>query len=179
MGRQQLTDAQCWVIVSADPSVADRQLADELGLRVSTIHAARWRLRRQGWTCAVRYVACRHCSGALTRQGRRDSRREYHHECRTSARQAIQGRLDQGRWERMPPERRNVVLDRLHDHEAEHQTASQRTAAQHFSRWTPEEEAMLVERAGEPAYRLAHDLGRTLYAVRARKWRLRERGLLD
>lgn len=46
--RQQLTDAQNWLIVSADLSVSDKQLAEALGHRVSTVHAARWRLRRDG-----------------------------------------------------------------------------------------------------------------------------------
>lgn len=177
--RQQLTDAQSWIIVCAAPSVMDSQLAESLGVRASTVHAARWRFRRQGWTCAVRYVPCRHCGVPFTRRGRRDSRREYHDGCRPEARRAIQKRLDRRRWERMPPEARNVILDRAHDDEAEHQAASQKTAVQHMSRWKEHEEAVLIDRAGEPLHLLARDLGRTLWAVRARVWKLRERGLLD
>lgn len=179
MRRQQLTDAQCWIIVCADASVTAQQLAEALGVRVSTVHAARWRLRREGWACAVRYVTCRACGGAFTRRGRRDSRREYHDGCKPEARRAIQGAIDRRRWEKMTPEARNVILDRVHEHEANHQEASRTTAVQHMSRWTADEDAALIERAGEPVHLLARDLGRTLYAVRARVWKLRERGLLD
>ena len=49
----------------------------------------------------------------------------------------------------------------------------------HIACWTPKEEAVLIERAGEPLHVLARDLGRTLYAVRARVWKLWECGLLD
>ena len=49
---------------------------------------------------------------------------------------------------------------------------------QHMTRWTTEEEAVLIERAGEPLHVLARDLGRTLLAVQARRWKLRERGVL-
>lgn len=177
--RQQLTDAQSWIIVCADRSVSDQQLADALGLRVSTVHAARWRFRRQGWTCAVRYAVCRHCGKACTRRGHRDSRRDYHDTCRPEARRAIQSAIGRRRWEGMSPEARNVRLDRAHEHEAEHQAVSQKTAVQHMSRWTAEEEAVLIERAGEPLHLLARDLGRTLWAARARRWKLRQRGLLD
>lgn len=79
--RKLLTDEQSWVIVSADPSVSDRQVADGLGVPVSTVHVTRWRFRRQGWTCAVRYTVCLQCSVPLTRKGRHDSRRQYHGEC--------------------------------------------------------------------------------------------------
>jgi biotin operon repressor len=177
--REQLTDAQSWIIVCADSALSDEQLADALGVRVSTVHAARWRFRRRGWTCAVRYTTCLHCGEAFTRRGRRDSRREYHDGCKPEARRGIQSAIDRRRWEKMTPEARNVILDRAHEHEAEHQVASQKRAVQHMSRWTADEDAALSERAGEPVHLLARDLGRTLYAVRARVRTLRERGLLD
>jgi hypothetical protein len=50
---------------------------------------------------------------------------------------------------------------------------------QHMTRWTEGEDAVLIHRAGEPLHVLARDLGRTLYAVRARVWNLRDRGMLD
>ncbi|CAA9265689.1 MAG: hypothetical protein AVDCRST_MAG93-2398, partial [uncultured Chloroflexia bacterium] len=57
--------------------------------------------------------------------------------------------------------------------------ASLASAVQHTSRWSEDDDAVLIERTGEPVHRIAHDLGRTLWAVRARRWRLRQRGLLD
>ncbi len=177
--RQQLTDAQSWSIVCAKPSVTDRQLAAALGVRASTVHAARWRLRREGWTCAVRYTDCLHCGVPFTRRGRRDSRRDYHDQCKPAARRTIQSAIDRRRWEEMPPEACNVILDRLHQHQAEHQAASQKRAVQHMTRWTADQDAELIERSGEPLHVLARDLGRTLLAVQARRWKLRGRGLLD
>lgn len=73
------------------------------------------------------------------------------------------------------PEERNVVLDRTHAHEAEHQAASQRTAVHPKSRWTKDDDTVLLNRADEPVHVIARDLGRTLRAVRARRWRLRQR----
>lgn len=172
-------DAQSWIMLCAEASVSDAQLAESLGLKVSTVHAARWRFRRQGWTCAVRYTPCRHCGVPFTRRGRRDSRRDYHDDCRPESRRAIQSAIDRRRWKRLSTEARNAILDRAHEHEAEHQAASQKTAVQHMSRWTEEEEAVLIERGGEPLHSIARDLGRTLWAVRARRWKLRERGLLE
>jgi len=79
----------------------------------------------------------------------------------------------------MPTEARNIILDRAHEHDANHQEASRTAAVQHMARWTADEEAVLIKRMGEPVHLLARDLGRTLYAVRARLGKLRERGLLD
>ena len=79
----------------------------------------------------------------------------------------------------MPVEERNVILDRAHAREAEHQAASQRTAVQHTSRWSEDDDAALIERTGEPLHVLAHELGRTLWAVRSHRWKLRQRGVLD
>ena len=177
--RHQLTDAQIWIIVCAEASVTDRQLADALGMGLSTVRNARWRVRRQGWTCAVRYTDCLHCGVPFTRRGHRDSRRDYHAQCRPEARRAIQSVIDRRRWNKMPCEARNILLDRLHDHQADHQAASLMTAKQHMTRWTADEDTMLVERAGEPLHMLARDLGRTLLAVQSRRWKLRDRGLLD
>lgn len=177
--RKLLTDEQSWIILCTDASVSDGQLADALGVPVSTVHAARWRFRRQGWTCAVRYTLCLHCGAPLIRRGRRDSRRHYHDACRPEARRVVQRAIDRRRWERMPAEARNVVLDRAHEHEAGHQAASQASATQHMSRWTDDEDVVLIERAGEPLHRLARDLGRTLWGVRGRRWKLRQRGVLE
>lgn len=79
----------------------------------------------------------------------------------------------------MAPEVRNVVLDRAHEHEAGHQAASQATAVQHLKRWTDDDDATLIERAGEPVHVIARDLGRTPWAARGRRWKLRGRGLMD
>lgn len=87
----------------------------------------------------------------------------------------MQRAVDRRRWERMPAEARNIVLGRAHDHEAQHQAA----AVKHKSRWTADEDAALIDRAGEPVHLLASDPGRRLWAVCGRRWKLRQRGLLD
>ena len=78
----------------------------------------------------------------------------------------------------MPAEARNVVLDRAHENEADHQAESRKTAVQQLSRWTADDDAVLIERAGEPLHILARELGRTLWAARSRRWKLRQRGAL-
>ena len=92
---------------------------------------------------------------------------------------ALQRAIDRRRWEQLSPEARNVALERAHDHEANHLAASQKSAVQHVSRWTAEDDAVLIERAGEPLHILARDLGRTLWAARSRRWKLRQRGELE
>jgi hypothetical protein len=179
MHRRPLTDDQSWVIVCATSDITDAQLAAALGVQVSTVHAARWRFRRQGWTCAVRFVACRHCGQLLLRRGRRDSRRDYHDECRPEARKRIQREIDRRRWERADAERRNVVLERWHEHQYDHQAETAKAATRHAARWTEYEDTVLIERNGEPLHVLAYDLGRTLWAVKDRRQSLRRRGLLN
>ncbi|MBA2276237.1 MAG: hypothetical protein H0W06_00620 [Chloroflexia bacterium] len=60
----------------------------------------------------------------------------------------------------------------------EHQPASIAAATQSQTRWTDDEDAVLIERHDAHAYVLARELRRTLYSVRHRRDRLRRRGLL-
>jgi hypothetical protein len=66
------------------------------------------------------------------------------------------------------------VLERGHDHELERQAATLGKATARGRRWTAEEDALLLG-SDAPAYALAEELGRTLYAVRTRYQKLKER----
>ncbi|MDQ3702489.1 MAG: hypothetical protein M3442_16440 [Chloroflexota bacterium] len=146
----ELTDAQIWQLVGADPSVSNHQLATELGAVVGTITHARRRQRQHGWTSPVSYTTCRYCGHALTRPGRHQGRRAYHPACRPVALQTLRQAPDRRRWEALPVEERRDSLARARA-----------------------EDAVLIERYDAHAYVLARELRRTLYSVRHRRDRLR------
>jgi hypothetical protein len=89
---------------------------------------------------------------------------------RPDARREVQQRLDR---QRNSGERREAVLERGHAYEAE----TLERATTRGRRWTAEEDALLLSSVA-PAYALAEELDRTLYAVRGRyrKLKWRERG---
>lgn len=60
-----LSDAQNWIIVSAADDVYTVVLARALGAPYNTVNNARWRYRREGWTCGVQYVTCEHCGDGI------------------------------------------------------------------------------------------------------------------
>ncbi len=77
-----LCDAQCWVIVSAADNVSTATPARMLGVPYNTVNNARWRVRREGWTGKVQYVACEHCGDVFTNDLPTNAGRRYHPACR-------------------------------------------------------------------------------------------------
>jgi hypothetical protein len=85
------------------------------------------------------------------------------------------GRLDRERWERSSDEWRETVLKRGHAYEAERQATTVEKATARGRRWTLEEDALLLGSDAPPTNVLAEELGRTLYAIRARYQKLKGR----
>lgn len=173
MSRSYLTDHQLWVLVNAHDSLSDETLAQSFGAKVSTVHAARWRLRRHGLTCAVSYGVCSVCGETFTRQGHKAGRRAYHPECRSQVLKQLNAGYDDRRWQVMPAEKRHIVLDRAHEHTRHHQRKSLHTATNRGLRWQAWEDDFIRENPDLSTAELARELGRTLYAVTGRKRKLR------
>ncbi len=83
------------------------------------------------------------------------------------------------RGERLNDEERQVALDKAHEHTFEHQQQSRQTASNHSARWKEWQDAIIWENPHLTDSELAVELGRTLYAVRNRKFALRRRALLE
>jgi hypothetical protein len=171
--RTALTDIQLWTLINTADGIADADLAATLDARITTIHAARWRLRRTGWTCAVSYGTCQVCGGTFTRQGHQAGRRAYHPACRPEALKQLNAGYDAERWELLSPQERRSRLDRAHQYVSDHQEQSVPTATRHGARWQDWEDAVIRDGFGRTDLALAQELGRTLYAIRARKRLLR------
>lgn len=169
--RTQLTDLQIWTLLNA-PDMTDVELAAVLGVKTSTVHGARWRLRRNGWTCSVRYAPCRLCGDTATLRGR-SVKHAYHSHCRPAARRQIQQRLDEARP--VMPEQ----VKRFHQWTDEAQQRSRTTATRTWARWTKDEDDILIALANRPLEVSCEELGRTLYAVNARRVVLRRRGRIS
>ena len=117
MARTRLTDHQLWQIVTAANDLTNAALAQALGVKTSTVHAARWRIRRSGWTCRVSYGVCPVCGEWFTRQDAA-GRRVYHPGCRPIALRAWYSSASARRWAGMSAAQRQRVLDRAHRHTA-------------------------------------------------------------
>ncbi len=171
---RQLPDAAMWFIV-CHPALSAPELAVLLGTSGNRIRNARYRFRREGWSCSVAYVPCAACGKLVTIGGHVRRDRAYHPARRTGARRSIQHGLDQRRWEQADLNERNRLLAKRKAHDEHYQAVTQPAASRHGSRWSRDEDAVLVERDGEPDYRLAQALGRTLLAVRSRQGKLRQK----
>jgi hypothetical protein len=164
--RTRLTDAQIWTILTM-PRASDAELAAMLGVKVSTVHNARWNLSRHGWSCSVRYAPCRLCGELATFKGR-SSTHAYHASCRPIALKEITRRIDADRP--VTPER----VARLHEWQ---QATQERTLAQATSngrRWSDAEDAVVLELMDRPVEETCEELGRSLYAVAQRRVALRK-----
>jgi hypothetical protein len=164
--RTRLTDAQIWTILTL-PRASDAQLAAMLGVKVSTVHNARWKLSRNGWSCSVRYAPCRHCGELATLKGQ-STDHAYHARCRPAALRAIQQRVDAE-----PPVTPEHVA-RLHQWQQATQERTLAQAASNGRRWSDAEDAVVRELIDRPIEETCDELDRSLYAVAYRRARLRQ-----
>ena len=174
MTRTPLTDHQPWLIVNTSDDVSDEALAEAFGCKTSTIHAARWRLKCNGWTCKVSYGVCPVCEKSFTRQGHKAGRRVYHPECSEVVLKQLETGYEEKRWERLSDEECQLRLARAHQHTRNHQEESQQSASNRGVRWQPWEDELIQQEDAPPDVELAKELGRTLYAVRGRRRDLRD-----
>jgi hypothetical protein len=165
--RNRLTDAQIWTILTL-PRASDEELATMICVKESTVHNARWKLSRSGWSCSVRYAPCRHCGELATLKGR-STTHAYHTSCRPAALRAIQQRLDAERP--VTPER----VARLHQWQQDTQARTLVQATSNGRRWSDAEDAVVRELMDRPIEETCAELDRSLYAVQDRRARLRRR----
>jgi len=170
-----LTDDQNWILVCAPDDVASASLARAWGVSESTVSHARARIRRYGWTCPVAYVQCAECGEWLTNDRTRTPRRRYHDACRMIETARISRRHHELRWATWDDEKRKQVAQGAQEYAAEAQEESRKAARQHRAPWTDAEDAILVERPDATIAELARELGRTYWAVKARRVLLRQR----
>jgi len=175
-----LSDAQNWVIVSAADDVSTAMLARALGVGYSTVNNARWRYRREGWTCGVQYVACEECGDVLTNDLPANARRRYHPACRVQGLQRIMRAGHVRRWAVKGESQREAIRDRGNAYQADAQAASLPGAINRGALWSAAEDAYLLERVGlDSTATLAKALGRTYCSVIGRRHTLRVKGVLD
>jgi hypothetical protein len=165
--RSRLTNAQIWTILTL-PRASDVELAAMLDVKVSTVHNARWKLARAGWSCSVRYAACRHCGELAALRGA-SLKHAYHEHCRPAALRAIQQRLDAER----PATPGRVA--RLHQWAQDTQARTLAQATSNGRRWSEAEDAVVLDLIDRPIEETCAELDRSLYAVQDRRARLRRR----
>lgn len=168
----QLPDGAMWLIV-CHPGVPAPELAVMLGISANRVRDARYRFRRQGWSCRVAYVSCTACGGPVTIGGHVRRDRAYHPACRPQARRRIQQDLDHRRWEQADIAERSRLLAKRLAYDEHYQALTRQVATRHGARWSPEDDAVLVEQEDTPDHELAQALGRSLRAVRGRQGKLR------
>jgi hypothetical protein len=165
--RSRLTDLQIWYILNA-PLASDEQPASTIDAKVSTVHNARWSLSRKGWSCTVRYAACRHCGELATLRGASRTH-AYHARCGPLALTEIQRQIDAERP--VTPER----VARLHQWAQDTQARTLAQATSNGRRWSEAEDAVVLELMERPVEETCAELDRSLYAVQDRRARLRRR----
>jgi hypothetical protein len=175
MSRNPLTDYQIWVLVQADQNVADIELACSVGTQVSTIHAARWRLRKHGWTCRVSFGTCRYCSKPFTGQGHKAGRREYHPACYQANKKDLTASHDKRRWKCLSGSEKAEIFEQGHRHTAKWQEVTKDQATNHMRRWQNWEDELILATNAPTDFELALDLGRSLLSVRGRRRDLKKR----
>lgn len=175
-----LSDAQNWLIVSTTDNVSTAVLACALGVPYNTVANARWRYRREGWTCGVQYVACEHCGDVLTNNLPANASRRYHPACKVPGLQWVMRTGRVRRWGAMSEAQREAIRDRGNAYQVDAQDASVPVAVNRGARWSADEDAYLLERFDlDTTATLAQALGRTYRSVIARRHTLRVKGIIE
>jgi DNA-binding MarR family transcriptional regulator len=173
MTRTPLSDDHLWVLVNRDQNTSLAELARRFGCPPSTVSMAAKRIRDRGWTCTVSFGVCSVCRKSFTRQGHKAGRREYHRECRPQALKQLNTGYDERRWREADDETRRILLDRAHAYTRQHQAESLERATNRGARWQSWEDDFLLANPEMTTSEVASELGRTLYAVTARRLKLK------
>ena len=200
--RTRLTEAQLGVIASPPEGISVAELARQVGAPYATVADALHRIER-GWASAVVAAACLVCGGPLLQAAAR-GRRTVHPGCRrvrnAILRRAYRPRRPDGatagsrsgrqaspeiaaaqrarareRWARQPATERAEQWQRAHRADARDTTLTRQHAASNGGAWSAGEDAYVLAHLQEPAREVALQLGRTLWAVRNRRFVLRRR----
>lgn len=159
-----LTDEQTWAIVNAPDELNARQIADQLGLTYSAVVNRRWQIRKDGWSCKVHWEPCQECGEPLIERRRRQL---YHDRCRL----AVSKRLDASYAEdrRYSDQQIQARGERREAHYRHGQEVTRPHATSHMRRYTPEDDALLLELNKTMTHeQIALEVGRTKAAVQTR-----------
>jgi hypothetical protein len=179
MTRSFLTDDQKWHIINAPADDTDDQLAIAMDQSRSTVHHARWQFRSRGWTCSISYGTCMVCGEPLLRRGFRMGRLLAHPSCRNATAPAYFRAYQQQRRDGYSVPEREAAIARAHEHERQGQDRTRGQDFRRHQRWTPEEDEAIQLTDAPPDHELALELGRTLKAVRTRRYILRRHAARD
>jgi len=179
MTRSFLTDDQKWQIVHAPREMTDDELATAFGQLRSTVHHARWHFRTQGWTCSVSYGSCTVCGEPLLRRGFRMGKLLAHPACRAGAAPAYYRVYQQQRRDAYSGAEMKAALIRAHEHTRQGQELTKGRDHSRHQLWTPENDEAIQHPDAPPDHELALELGRTLKAVRCRRYILRQQASRD
>ena len=177
-----LTDKQQAAIAWGDPAESSATLADHLGRSRGTVDSMRRRIATLGaWGCPLRWTTCEACGKPLASRNTGDARR-FHPACWAARRQTAVRIWTRERarrwWEEWSAEQRAQSLATLNERADRDYALTKRHASHHGAPWTAEDDAVLKERDADPMREVGLTLGRTAYAVRDRKIKLRRRGIL-
>lgn len=145
-----------------------------LGAAVGVSRDAVHHLRSTPWMVAIEYVPCEHCGETLIRPASPalGGMRRFHVRCAQLRKRPAR----RGRNAEMSDEERHARTVRSHRRQERKQRQSLRTATEYGRRWSQEEtEYLLANPDGLSHPGLAHHLGRSLYAVKAKLAKLEGR----
>ena len=169
----QMTDEQIWAIVTAPEDMSASQIANTLGLTPASVNARRWLIRREGWSCEISWDPCAECGDPLIK---RIGRQTYHEHCRPLVSKRLNASYEPARQERMTPDQLAARDRRRDEHYDRSQASTIPYATSHFRRYTPEDDAILIELIETMTHdKVALEVGRTWAAVNARLQKLRKR----
>lgn len=178
-------------------------LARELGRDPRTVATTISRSKRGEMACQLSWKPCTECGEPISGPGRRRAhvaceparvrrwsreQRERHpghstltfrrwmerHPDKVAARQERQKARRREQWPHLPEEVKQQHLERAHQADARDYSVTA-AGARDYRRWTAEEDGVILARLHEPAREVALALGRSLWSVRARRAKLRQR----
>ena len=184
--------------------VTAAELARRLGKQYFTVAKALQRLREGRMFCRLVWVACAECGELIAGpRGRivhpacerqRNARKNREQRCRhpgqstpyvaryrweqpDAARRLREQEKARRRelWPDLPLTIRQAQLAKVHQADARDYPVTLARASARGSRWTADEDTIVLKRLGDAARDVALELGRTLWAVRGRRVRLRSR----
>jgi hypothetical protein len=161
-----LTDEQLWAILN-ELDTHYTELGPRLGTSLEAVRLAQYRMKRNGWSCKIRYGTCRFCGRPMTVRVR-SSAYAYHRECKPAATSALKRqREDAAEVEERSEYFRNWLLRQ--------QEESKGAATKYRAPWTEEDDQVVLEMMEKPVAETCQVLHRTVYGIIARRHRLRKK----
>jgi hypothetical protein len=161
-----LTDEQLWVILN-ELDTHYTELGPRLNTSLEAVRLAQYRMKRNGWSCKIRYGTCRYCGKPMTVRVRSHAY-AYHRECKPVATSMLKRQRESAaEVEERTEYFRNWLL--------RSQEQSKATATKYRAPWTEEDDQVVLEMMEKPVEESCQILRRTAYGIIARRHRLRKK----